>query len=425
MFSALRRYSRTIAAVTLLASVAYFALVGSHRMMDPLTRDHDFRQFWGAAKCCMSGCNPYDANVFGKYFSHAPCFVYFPNMLPIVMPLGFLDCSTAGWIWRAMNVIALFAAIHFSILWLAPGASIARKMLMYSFAFFLSGPVAVVVDGQTSLFMLCGIAITGYAIRNSRPYLGGFGLFLGLFKPQIIPVFLLYVLLRRQGKMLFVGAAMWAAATATGILLIHDSPASILLSILHGWREVNPWTGKWMLNLTAFLAKEAHFSPENSFLVTAILGAVVLATWMAMGLRRALPPDAITVPFVVMATLVFMPARVYESVLAILLGVVVISKEGMRLFLWGRTWVLLSLICPFLGIIAIARLTGATGGSSSTVPAPLMDYRHWIILSLFAFATVRYALAYFRREGCESVTALRVEEDPEGHKPQETAETQP
>jgi hypothetical protein len=96
-----------------------------------VTRDLDFVQFWTAANCCVTGGNPYNSGHFterllsvapARYkvlgWAYTPAFVYAPNILPFLAPLGVLDLDTAAWVWRMANICALLIGLRFAILWL-------------------------------------------------------------------------------------------------------------------------------------------------------------------------------------------------------------------------------------------------------------------------------------------------------------------
>lgn len=401
-------HRRAIASVVLLLSIWVFVRSTIWYPDDPrkVTRDLDFIVFWSAARCCATGGNPYNPEHYRECvlsaappryklldWAYTPAFVYAPNILPFLAPLGLLDWHTAAWVWRIVNIFALLIALHLAILWLAPNASLAQKMLMISFGITLSPTVTVLFIGQSPLLALCGMAIAGYSAAKSRPWLGGFGLMLGLVKPHLMLVFLLYVLLRRRFKMLFIGATLSFATFLGGLLLIHDSPASVL-SMFPAYRNcsANQPASDAVLSFYGILARVGNVPPTASLLIGAIAGVALVGGWAAMEWRKGPSADAISMPFVVMVTLAFANTHKFDAVLLILFMIVLISEVSTRPRLWHMPClaVLWLLTMPVERLIDI--LLPPVG---ALVQAGLMKHNadSWIVALLFIVVAIRYATA--------------------------------
>lgn len=352
--------------------------------------------FWTAAKCSITGESPYNSPHYKEQLSALvpkswgaaetpPPFAYPPNFVPFVAPLGLLTPHEASWVLRIIGVLALIIGLYCAILWLAPNATLNQKMLMVAFAVILYPTVRILQLGQTSLLMLCGMAIAGYAMKKSRPYLGGIGLALGLMKPNLIVVFLVYLLLRRQFKMVAVGMALTAVALIGGLMMTHDSPASVVRAFATYSSDIHNQP-QGMISLYGIFLQQ--WTSPSLLLIVRIIGVeVIVAIWAAAEWRWGLREDALSIPFVVIATLAFLNTHMHDAVFLIPLIVIAISEISAGLRWWHAPYVagLLILITPL-----------AVGGVADSLYARLgghvisRDAARWVLAVFLVVAIIRY-----------------------------------
>jgi hypothetical protein len=233
-------------------------------------------------------------------------------------------------------------------------------------------------------------------VEKSRPYLGGFGLMLGLLKPHMMLVFLLYVLLRRRFKMFFVWATLCIAAFLGGLLLIHDSPASVL-NMFPAYRNcrANQPASDAVLSFYGILAQVGNLSTADSLLIGAIAGIVLVGVWTATEWRKGSSPDALSIPVVVLATLTFANTHKFDAVLLILFIVVLVAEMSTRL----RVWHVPCLAGLFLLTVPVWRLVSLFSARlGSLLQTAMGEYSgdRLVVAALFVIVALRYAITVFR-----------------------------
>jgi hypothetical protein len=208
----------------------------------PLTRhlsgSRDFVVYWATGQQLIHHANPYDPIVMGalersagytgkgSYYMRNP-----PWSLPLALPLGYAGSRLLALPWSLLMLAILIASVR--IVWPLfgrPGSQI--DWLGYCF------PPALqcVVMGQTSLFLLLGLALF-LRFHRTRPFWAGASLWLCSLKPHLfLPwavTLLLWIVITRRYKILL-GAL--AALAVSGALTEWIDPSA--------WWQYLHWAGK-------------------------------------------------------------------------------------------------------------------------------------------------------------------------------------
>jgi len=184
--------------------------------------DRDFICYWSSAKLLLAHQNPYAGqavleieNRAGAAYRQPFIMRNPPWALCLVAPLGFFSAPLGAFLW----LLALIALVILSIKCLRMGHQPPPLVV------FLFAPVVgCAMTGQTSIFLLAGIAFF-FKYVEEKPVLSGLALLMPAMKPHLFlllwPVILIECVRRRNWRLLAAfGAGL--AVTAT-IPLLFDA----------------------------------------------------------------------------------------------------------------------------------------------------------------------------------------------------------
>lgn len=234
-----RGYLRVIAAVHVLALVAYLAT--SHDGLDAngYLLGTDFVSFWSAGQMLAGHADVYDkAAHIAVQKAYYPtgigyaAFFYPPTFLPFCLPFGYLPYFPALGLWLGITGAAYGAAIR--AWFVALDIDINPWLAMAAFS-----PVLItLMHGQTS-FLVSALLGLGVLLVERRPWLAGALFGLAVFKPQfgmLIPVVLLVT---REWRVI-------AAAAGSAIALALVSTAAFGTDVWARWLEASGRAGEAM-----------------------------------------------------------------------------------------------------------------------------------------------------------------------------------
>lgn len=230
--------------LTLLLILLAAILIGSNQVASTLPVD-DFVSYWSTGRLLLRGDNPYAPDqIFplekeaGREEDHVLLVWYPPWAFAFFIPFGALAYVPARFAWLLLNFAAI--AIASPLLWRLYGGS-RRGLPWAGLMTVLYFPTLLGLSiGQISPIFLLGIAGFLYGARRGRWWLAGASLLPLTFKPQLLSLFWLALLLwtfrRREwrvvaGLALGIGIASAAAFAANGSIftayvetLIHQPP---------------------------------------------------------------------------------------------------------------------------------------------------------------------------------------------------------
>ncbi|MFO0824945.1 MAG: glycosyltransferase 87 family protein [Gemmataceae bacterium] len=168
----------------------------------------DFPIFWSAAVVVVNHGDPYDINQTSQLME-APGFWNPPFTIPVYYGLGLVDVWLARWIWTGVNLGgALVAGIVF---WREFGGSVAKVgvPLLISITFY--GQHWNLLMAHVLGLELLGLAGFLYFVTRERPVPAGLCVSLTAFKPHLLLIFALWLLLgatRRSGFIVVVSGGV-------------------------------------------------------------------------------------------------------------------------------------------------------------------------------------------------------------------------
>jgi hypothetical protein len=186
---------------------------------------HDFVEYWAAGRLNVHGDNPYDPQRVHELeratgrTSEGVLMWNPPWTLPLVMPLGLLDCRTAHWLWLCLH----FAIVTWcaDTLWRLYGGPVAQRWIAWLLAFSFLPTVFSLTAGQISPLVLLGAVFFLVCIQRGHDALAGATAVLLAIKPHLSYLFWIALLFWsvRQRRWSVLGGGLLTGALATGIAL--------------------------------------------------------------------------------------------------------------------------------------------------------------------------------------------------------------
>lgn len=222
-------YADAVVAVVCGLALAFTALfLGVIPLERNLSGGRDFVVYWATGQQLVHHADPYDTPAMDR-LEHGAGYVgkgtfYMRNPpwgLALTLPLGFFPAQWVSLPWSLMifGVLALSAHLIWQILGRPPTP---LPLLAYAFP-----PVLMcVVMGQTSLFLLLGLALF-LRFHRTQPFWAGAGLWFCTLKPHVLlpfaVVLLLWIVMTRSYKVLL--GALAALAVSCGATELLDPAA--------------------------------------------------------------------------------------------------------------------------------------------------------------------------------------------------------
>lgn len=187
---------------------------------------HDFVEYWAAGRLNAHGENPYDPERIHQLerevgrTSEGILMWNPPWTLPLVMPLGLLDCRVAHLLWLALQFAVL--AWCADALWRLYGGDVSRRWLAWLLAFAFLPSLISLTAGQISPLVLLGAVLFLVCLHRGREGLAGAALVLLAIKPHLSYLFwiafLVWAVHQRRWRLLSGG--ILAGGAALGIALL-------------------------------------------------------------------------------------------------------------------------------------------------------------------------------------------------------------
>jgi hypothetical protein len=187
---------------------------------------YDFVEYWAAGRLNVHGENPYDPQRIHELEREAgrdddAILMWNPPWtLPLVMPLGLLDCHTAHLLWLAL----LFAAIVTSAdaLWRLYDGPLAQRWIAWLLALTFLPTLFALKVGQIAPLVLLGAVLFLICLKQGREALAGAATVLLAIKPHLSYLFwialMFWIVERRRWRVLGGGLLAGVAALAAAAL---------------------------------------------------------------------------------------------------------------------------------------------------------------------------------------------------------------
>ena len=185
----------------------------------------DFVEYWSAARVLAAGGDPYsgadllpvqrDATGNPELTTAVSLWTP-PYSLPLYLPLGWLPFGVARWVWLAVQLVLLFAAVE--LLWRTYAGPPRLWWLPHAVALLFAPTFWLVHYGQNTAFLVLGLA--GFLrFRVARPTLAGVFAAVLAVKPHlfaVVAVLLLLDALRDRGWRVLLGG-LFALGVASAV----------------------------------------------------------------------------------------------------------------------------------------------------------------------------------------------------------------
>jgi hypothetical protein len=357
-----------------------------------IPRPHDFLQVWSAGRLNAAGANPYDGERMyalqvenrmpdcrsAKHPDGYASMMWVPPWaLAVAMPLGALPIDLAQLIW-GLGQLVLIAAVAV-VYWRFCGGTAARQWIPVALVIG-SGPVWwQTVGGQNAGLLFLGLVGFLFAQRANRPVLGGACLALAAFKPHLMLLLGIGLLIDATrtgfGRRVVLGGAL-ALAVAAGLATLFNpavwgqyltaatGPGSQYYPALRDW--INPTVGSHLRQAL----------PGRPFWVQTVPGLVAAAVFAVYWWRSGNPARwPAVLPWIVPVCLITAPYGSWASDLVLMLIpiVAVAARLDARNVAFAR-------IVPTLGVFAAANvamfcmISGSAAAHAYTWVAPVFCY---------------------------------------------------
>ncbi len=207
-------------------------------------------------------------------------FISPPFVAIVITPLVGLPIGTGFLLWVALELTALLL-----LLWLlAPLLPPRYRYLLWLGAFAFM-PVQQVLDqGQVSCLLLLGIVLLWRGLRSggNADWWAGAGFGLCLLKPQMLPIFIIYLLYLRRWRAIAGFSAVAAAWYLLSALVSgFDWPSAYLSTVNWVGNQRNHYS-VYPAGMFSWRAALAGFDADSTLLVTAVsvfTGLLLIFSW--------------------------------------------------------------------------------------------------------------------------------------------------
>ncbi len=188
----------------------------------------DFVEYWAAGRLNLHGENPYDPARVEELErsvgvdSEAILMWNPPWTLPLVMPLGLLDCGVARLLWMCLHLAVLIGCID--ILWRLYGGAAEHRLRACILAFAFVPTLFCLTAGQIGPLVLLGAVGFLVGIKQRRDGWAGAAAVLLAVKPHLAYLFWIALLLWsvRQRRWAVLGGGILTGLLAVGVALLFN-----------------------------------------------------------------------------------------------------------------------------------------------------------------------------------------------------------
>ncbi len=201
-----------------------------------LTIPLDYLQFWSTGYLAVHGENPYDATKLHDLQKRVypelswPIISWHPPFaLLLSLPFGMLPVSVGYLLWIALQMgCILLASVLF---WKSEGGQDRDRLIAVGLAIGFGPTLIVIMMAQVTPVCLLGLAGFAMAARAQRPVLGGVALALTAWKPHLLGIFGVILLLEAT-RSRFTRVAVF---TGAGVLLTASLVVTAVNPRVPGW----------------------------------------------------------------------------------------------------------------------------------------------------------------------------------------------
>ena len=187
-------------------------------------------------------------------------YIYPPFLAVLFVPLTWVSLQWAFILWNLANLALIITTVALLLAqWrrLSPGYLAISTVIALAFIPVFQG----VRNGQSSFLVLLALTLTYVAQAKKHEALSGLALAFGLIKPQLVVLFVLWLLVRRRWRALL---AFGAAAIALLFVSCGITGSDGLMAYLPLTRQMLAWDGRYgiypavMPNLRGTVVRLSH-----------------------------------------------------------------------------------------------------------------------------------------------------------------------
>jgi hypothetical protein len=319
-------------------AVGHALLVNPHHVYDPMVQLRDG----------------------GIWHSESELLPYYhlPVELIVFGPLAMLSYVASLWVWRFVTVVVLFVSAKLL-------SEVLQTSTLRCFAVFMAFVPAILClgEGQDSILLLLLLTVTYYLLRQDRQVLAGIVLAFALFKPQIVCIFALALLISRRTR--FFVSFVVTSIVALGFCTLYLSPTWIpeILALIR-WQESREAPAR-MISLHGFLA--LHGSTGDGVLWI-ILSVLLMGGWMWCW-NKCRDLEFVVGSAVLVGSLLAFHIHIYDASV-FLLPIAILFKIGMSE--WDRYALVPFFVTPLVFFLMANHFTG-----SFAIGTSIFLYSYW------------------------------------------------
>jgi hypothetical protein len=372
-------------------TIGYCLTAGVLALWTPGENNIDFSVCYVAGATAVAGSSPYSHGELTKTRSElggtvgtkpSYPFAYPPSVIPACVLLSRLPWDGAQAFWKLLNMSFLIGSVLLTFrLFRGLEFGIRDKYLIWSFAFIFSPTVSVLLVGQSSLFVLCAALLAIVFYQHGKPWPAGFSLALALTKPHLIIPLVLFLLSRRQIKILLIALTAVLGLGMLGVSIGHSTMDSYLRG-LQRYAYMNSPTNPRLVGLQNLAGGVFGLSPTVTSVLSVISGLVLVGITLLWDRTEALRNYIVdVVPVLLIISVFAFGAHSYDLVFLI---PVLIWATGRGHF--PIVALCLVLIVPLSAVKIIYEGTLSHALPPSLFRTVLEPFRSWILLMLCGLA---------------------------------------
>jgi hypothetical protein len=297
----------------------------------------DFLIFWTNGTVAAHGSNYYDPRLasslatpfhptqdfLDEALPHP--FLYPPPSILWFVPLGWFSMHTAAFLWFALQVLCLAAAVFLLAKYVLQDDSITGLMITTVLTALLYGTYLNIRTAQT-LFLL--LLLMTLLFRDRERARGGIWLALGIFVKPLIAVLFVWFLLRRKWSGVLVAVSTMAAAALGTLAIFGTEVFKSYLAIHFDALPPTLFTEPENQSLLAWALRITGGSGPMSgaYIVIALLltGATVWRIWRIANAR-----DDVAFAVTLVLGLLIYPASLRSYSVLLLIPILILCRDGL------------------------------------------------------------------------------------------------
>jgi hypothetical protein len=259
----------------------------AYRLTQPKAPLWDMTAFYLGGLLAVNRVNLYQPDIF----TEAQCqiikvcsdwaFVYPPNILPLILPLGYLSLRQASTVWVLVHLISIIFLLWGANILLDSNSRLIRIICTIACALIYG----VVFDLRAGNISSIVAVLIVWSIINSKKHqdlLAGVLLGISTIKPTISALFFVYFLLKGRWKILSWGILTSGLLTAIGLWLTGNSLSEAIVLYKKGYQWTfehhhsnNPFISPTRIDLGVL---GARLFPNNAGFANFLSGSIVIVT---------------------------------------------------------------------------------------------------------------------------------------------------